>query len=642
MFVRQNDNNPQGQFYQDSLLTKPTTSQSVLDNMGASFVTPFALVGDVSNMLRQKPEGNPLRDAVESVDIMNQTPGIGWGQASANFLGNIVGFGLNPINWGFGRIGTMGAEAVTAGAAKIAPEALSAVARTPLKELLGENMGKYIPGVGKAKDIPLSLAIMGEKGVSAFGTFAGAGVPQALFDNYHADTQHIEWGGVAKDMGKMGAFGLAIASVPFAWGVLKGKVGRATGKAEEELGLGDYQKAFEDGTINENEFNWIKDYLTQPLEAPNLSARASKILADDGHPVNMAENEVPFDIIKKEDIDNLTHGINDQVLSHAPEEYKTALSDFTVHNSIDALRENPKSLDGVRGYVDFINQKLKDKASKLAEADKILDDHLLKSVKENMPFSQKEIFKMMKKYGFETSHLRNMPMTVPENLEGIVKRNSEIAMLEKKVADYEKKISQGKQGLKGKVSGISKQIEQLKEKVPKILTPKEELQDIRQKLLTEKGLPKDWERSKPYHRLVDLAHVWHNARTLLDRVHLEGQYEKQEAFSKLASHVLKLADSDVMRFANRDNVVNYMKARIEGKVFKESPIFEAVEKARMQNEVPPDADTLLNEQDVEVNKSNARDLSTEFMEASDKFKEFKSSENIFKNLIQCVQGSLNG
>lgn len=639
MFVRNDPQISKQEYYQDSLLKRPTASMSALENLSAGFITPLALAQDVSNMFSQKPEGNPLRDAVEGVDIMNQMPGASWGQGAANWLSNMVGYGLNPINWGFGRLGGMATEAAIGGAAKIAPDAVNVFMRTPIQDMVGENVGKFIPKVGAGKDIPLSLAIAGEKSAQAFGTFAGAGVPAAVFENYNADTRHINWGGVAKDMGYMGAFGLAIDSVPFAWGVLKSRVNRSLGKDVSDIVTPqDYQKAFEDGTISKDEYEWITDYHNNPLDTENLKQRATQILADDGHPVNVADHNVPFEILNSGDIDNLRSATNDQALSDSPEQYKTALSDFVVHNGLDAIRENPKLLDGVRGYVDFINQKLKDKSSKLADADKILDDHLLTSVKDFMPFSQKEMFKSMKKMGFESSHVRNIPLTVPENMVEHLKINEKINYLEGKLKDAKKKAGEGYQPNKQTL----RRIEELTARLPKILTPKEELVQLRESLLSGKELPKNWERSKDYHRLVDLSHVWHNAKTLLDRVHLEAQYERQEAYKNLASHALQLSDSDVGRFGNRSDVMNYMKARIEGKIFDREPIAGAEVKAAEQNQIPADSETVMKEQETQVQQSKAEKLSDEFMQSSEKYKEFNSSQNVFKNLIQCVLGSMNG
>ena len=76
------------------------------------------------------------------------------------------------------------------------------------------------------------------------------------------------------------------------------------------------------------------------------------------------------------------------------------------------------------------------------------------------------------------------------------------------------------------------------------------------------GLKKNFQMSAAYHRLMDLSNVLHNARTLLDRIHLEHEYNKQEAYRDLIDHLLKRADSNITATAKPDNVIEYLRKRI--------------------------------------------------------------------------------
>ena len=65
------------------------------------------------------------------------------------------------------------------------------------------------------------------------------------------------------------------------------------------------------------------------------------------------------------DMQNLQGVIADQVSGGVPEQYNKALSDFVIHDRFDKISEKPEMLDGVRGYVDFINMaSLKKRAAK--------------------------------------------------------------------------------------------------------------------------------------------------------------------------------------------------------------------------------------------------------------------------------------
>ncbi|MBX4189686.1 hypothetical protein KW791_00090 [Candidatus Parcubacteria bacterium] len=789
MFMRETHDSPKEQYYADSLLTKPTTSHSAFNNFAAGLVTPNAMMGDVNDMFSQKAEGKPLRDFVNSVEIMNQEPDIGWGQASANYLSNMIGYGLNPLTWGFGAIGGGVAEAAIGGAAKVAPEAAQIFMRRPLGDILGEKASKYLPQVAD-KEMPLSLAILGEKYTKSFGTLAGAGVPAAEYANYNADTKHINWGGAARDMSEMGLFGLAIESIPFAWGVLKSRINRGIGKPiDAPIEASEYQKAFDNGIITKDEFEWINDYHNNPLEADKLQQRATKILADNGHPVNTANHEVPFPIVDSGTVDSLKSALLDQSLADVPEESKTALSDYLVHNSIDNLRENPQALDGVRGFVEHINQKLIHRPEQSVKADKIMEKYMLKGLSKDMPMSQenmyKEITKLIKGQPDDLDYVEKaaskLPVSVPENIinriyqdRNIEYRQSENKQLFKK---YEKT---GNQKYIDRMKNNEAMIKKVNENLRAILTPAEELLQIKDEIFKTKlginepdyyhispetyeegqalkslfskkgveslkdflekwrydlfegdlplvkseikvlkehpklvflfkkgeldsainwlrnnkgrvntdikknkllgiydaanelktyerlgykavpheipakyikeitgelyhnGLKEGFDRGESYNRLLDLSNVWENAKTLLDRVHLEAEYERQAAYRDLASSILQMADSDVGRFADRNNVTNYLRDRIDSKVWKKDFIEGAIERAREAKEVPANADEIVSENENQVSQSNAPELSKEFDQATEKYKEFKGSEGIFKNLIQCVIGSLNG
>ena len=649
MLVRNNQLGDPNKFYNDAMLQKPSVSDTVFDNFASGFATPTVALNMVDSDFSKKPDGKAILSSLENIRLAQENPNLGWGQWLAGEGANMVGMALNPITWGLGAIGEGAGAGIIKGTSKIAskalPDATSVFMRKPLKELLAQPIAKYLPSqVGKAgAERDLSLALLSEKSLSTFGTFAGAGVPQGVVDNFNQDTNHIGWGGVAREAGEMGAFGIVIGSIPFTWGVLRGKINRASGRGVNDVvGIRDVDSAFEKGRITKDEHAWYVDYLEHQKnpsdvgKLESLQTRATEIAGNNGHKTNTVSNEALFDILKPEDISNLHGVVADQLASaHLPEEQRMALTNFIVHNRLDELRSNPESLDGVRGYVDFINQKMANKEAKLAQANEILDKHLLTSMKDNMIFSQKELLKMIRKSGFEASHVHHLPVTLPENLKTHLKLAEKISYLKDKLRkDKRKGLPENKQTVR--------RISELEKKLPKILTPKEELAHIRKTLLSEKGLPKKWQHSVAYHRLLDLSHVWENAKTLLDRVHMEDEYNRQEAFKDVSESILKISDSDQTAFAKPENVVDYLKARIEGQLHTEIPMKDIAVEVAEQQKVPTDADQVIDEQSQMLKDSQADDAKKELEASTERYKEFKSSENIFKNLISCVLGGLGG
>lgn len=623
------------EYLSNTLYKAPTLSKSVFDNLSAGFATPMVAASMLKGEYGQSPEGQALKDSMDAVDIENQAPGVSTGQWWANQGASMVGMLLNPVNWFGGEFASLGAKAAIGGAEKLAPSAVSTFMRTPLAEHFSQPISKWLGKEAEKKTLGEVLAPKFRMGA----TFAGVGLPQAVAENYNNDTRHIDWGGVAESAGKMGAFGIAIDSIPFAWGLLKGKINRGRqmphGEAVDTHAL---DKALEQGHITPAEHQWYKGYMDLQKDPSNidlqekLKADGSKLINLNGHTANTVTDKAMFEMLTPDDVTNLQGVVADQIAGGVEGEQGRALSNFIVHNRMDYIRENPAWLDGVRGYVEHVDGKLASREAMTAEADRILDQHMLKGVRENMPFSQRSMMKNLRQAGFESSHMAHFPLSLPENIQRHIKGLEKIDKLKRKVR-LEKR-----RGLEPNKQTV-KRIAELEAKLPKILTPKEELTHLRERLLG-KGLPKNLERSPDYHRLVDLSHAWHNAKSLLDRVHLEAQYERQKAFRDLAGQILRISDSDYGKIANPDNVVDYLKTRIEGQLRKVEPIKDVQNVLHDSQNVPADADTVLNDQEKEISKIDAEQMRNDFQEASARYREFKKSDGIFKNLISCVMGGL--
>jgi hypothetical protein len=626
-----------GKYIADTLLTKPGVAQSAYDNFVQGATTSSAAQVAIGNQLSEKPEGEALLTARKILEFQNENPEMGYGQKGLNFVSNMIGQVYDPASLLFGGIGSVAGRTITAGAAAILPAAVSSAVKLPLSEIFGKIGQKYLPErIGKeGADEALSLSLIGKQGTHVFTSFAGVGVPQAVAENYNLDTNHISWGGVARSATEMGAYGLAFGSVPFAYGIIKGKMRRGLG--EEAFSTPSAaDSALEKGLISPDEHKWYVDYLEHQKapadaeKATELQERATQLIGKNDHEVDTVNHEAPVSVVSADQMENLKAVLADQVASDLPAEYRTSMSDFVIHNEVDNLRDQTVSIDGLRGYSEVIEGKLKEKPRKIAEANKILDDHMLKSVKDNMPFSQKNVMKGIKQGGFEASHIQHIPLIIPENLIRRVKLLDKISKFKSKIKKY------------GANAQTERRIKELEDKLPKVLTPKEELVHLKEKLLTEKGLPKNWKNSEAYSRLQELAQVWHNARTLLDRVHLEHEYENQEAIKSMVDQLLNIVDGDLPRIAKRENVMEYLKQRIDNKIEKPASIEQLNTEVNKQLEVPQDASAILKNERESFEAKGKSDLYKEFEHSADLYEEFKASPNIFKTLISCVLGTLNG
>lgn len=645
MLNRTSDTISPEQYVNDSLLATPSVSETVFGNLAMGIVTPAVAAEAVQNHFSQKPQGQGLLTVYAANEMGNEAPGMSIAQKGLGYISNIIGQALDPLMWLGGEAGGLVAKGAVAGVAKVAPDAATVFMRTPLKDLVGKTIGDYIPEYAANK----GLGVVADKTLKNFGTFAGASVPQNIADNYNADTNHINWGGVAVSSGKMGALGIGIGAIPFAWGLIRGSINRGLGRDSfADVSSSSLDAALAEGHISPDEHQWFKDYLEHQNNpgdqkvSEDLQNRATQIISDRGHDVDYVNNKAQFNILRPEDMQNLQGVIADQLTGDVPDEMRTALSDFVVHQRLDDLTANPETLDGVRGYVDFIDKKLEARGAKSAEADQIVDDHLEKSIKERMPLDQKELVQTYKKSLNNIDHVKHLPISIPENVIKHIKEQNYIDDLESKnkslFKEYEKT---GNQSHVEKMKANEELIKELRENHTKILTPREELSQLREELLG-KPLKQGFQTSVAYNRLQDLANVWHNARTLLDRVHLEHEYERQKAFRDLAKNVLDIADSNQGQLAKPENVMDYLKRRIEGQIRKVEPANIPKQQAEKNGEIPADADQVLKEQREAIEKSQAEDAKKDFNTSLDKYTEFQGKENVFKNLISCVLGGLNG
>jgi len=184
-----------------------------------------------------------------------------------------------------------------------------------------------------------------------------------------------------------------------------------------------------------------------------------------------------------------------------------------------------------------------------------------------------------------------------------------------------------------------RRIEELEKKIPNILSPKAELEKIEKDLIKNDRTIDNFRSTNAYQRLHDLAQISDRAKVLLHHVELMRDYEKQEGYKNIADILIQMSEKGFRKISDGDRVVSYLKNRIE----QASGLKQEVEMAeRIKEEpVPQDAEKVLEEQ-AENQKTESEMHKEAYDQSKAKFDEFKKSENIFKNFIQCVMGSANG
>lgn len=581
--------------YENGLLTKPTPLHSMYMSGMGGFITGYKFAGDIYRKSVGLPENKQLKETIELIEREKNVEGQSLGQRSLNWIGDMVGYSISPPVLALGGIGGAVAKGISLGARAIAPKAVI--------PFLDRQVGKFT--VGEIGERLAGGALAGELSM----------VPLAFAE------------GKARVATEGGALGFALSSVPILLGMRKGlKISKEIEQKKPEIsGISEKSEIPQEMSIEDK---WHHDYENNLDSKENLQVRATKILKDQGLEVNPVTHEVQFNLLNENDVRNLQSAVTDSITSNVSESNKNHLIDYIINNRIDEIRSNPKSQMMMRAYDNYLTGKLSVRNSIISDADKLVSNVMKEKITNKALLSQPEIEKAIKKLSREESHVSQLPFTLPENIEKRIKLKDRIAELKKKEP----------------VKAVVRRIKELESKIPKIMKPKEELKYLYDRILKGKEYHNKL-KSRAYQRLQELADHWPQARALMERIHLEEEFEKQQAIKDAFSKLRKEVEKPIDRSARPEDVITYLKERIEGIKPRKNPIGESPKTPEQviqeSSKVPSDVETVLSEHKklAEEAPKNAKELKKELVKDNDRIKQFKSSGKALDEFIQCVLGS---
>lgn len=640
-------------FLEDSALTPISTTHSIFNGLTEGVGTNILAAQEIGSVLTGVPlVDENVKNTMEMVQKENENPLTTPGQTAANTISNMIGSGLGT---GYlGKLAGRGLGMVVGQAGKkVLPSAITNFSKKPLTRIFGEDVQNYLPkaAIEEGKRT-MNIGEFGQHLAQSYGMGAGFALPEAVKEHYNENQNTLNWGGIAKEtLGYGGAMGIAIDVFPYTAGVLWGKTKSFMGKVdkmplpgslkgvEEHPLLEGAIKAHQSGKITKEELKWFQDYLTKPEDMQSLKDRGVSILMKDGHPVDPGQLHVMLELMKPDDAQSFLTGVADQLGSAVDKAADSSLSQYVVDNGLDRLQSDPKLINGLKGFYDFIEHKLNFKNESLEKLKAIKESKNIAHINSLNPFSQKNIYKMFKKFANEESHTSSIPLTVPENIAKRIKIEKKISDLKQRMKN-EKKLAE-KEGREYKPNKQTvKRIQELEKKKPALLKPKNELDSIEKKLIKDGKTIDNFRSHNAYQRLHDLAQISDRAKVLLHHVELMREYEKQEGFKNIADVLIQMSEKGFRKLSDGDKVVSYLKNRIEESAALK-PEAELAEGKIKEEPVPADAEKVLEQQEIEQ-KSESEMHKEVYAEAKSKFDEFKKSENIFKNFMQCIEGSKNG
>lgn len=590
--------------YDNGLLIKPTPVQSMYQSGKGGFISGSKFIGDLYNKAYGLPENKELNETLELIQRETHFADQPFTQTAANWVADMIGYSLNPV--------VLGLTAASGGVAGFAVKAASKVAPKAITPFLEKTIGMVKHPTTKEL-VPLTVGDIGKRLTVSGAAGTGAGIPIAFEE------------GSATDAFMMGGIGMLFSSIPIAAGMFR-KV-RAKPKAEVK----GEETHFVEGEVSPVEENpeitkWMEDYENKSDTLENLEKRATALLQKEGFEVDGGNHKLPMYIMSEENVKNLQVAASDALTANLEPTSRNYLLDYLVRNNLDELRENPKSIKILQAYDNFLTGKLAGREALTKAADAIHETNMKSKITNDAFLSQPEIYKAVKKLSREESHVAHLPFTMPESLERRLKLESRIKELKKKPENKQ----------------TAKRIAELEAKLPKVLTPKEELAHIKHKLIDKQGY-RNKLTNREYDRLQELSEHWPQARSLLDRVHIEEAYEKQIAIKQVLDQMRKVLEAPLDRLSNPDNVIKYFKERMNNNKPKNiKPEVNPKKTIEDAGKVPFDESAAVEEYLKAAHESKATNLRTDSVKINDKITQFRSSEKVRTDFIQCMLEAANG
>lgn len=613
---------------------------------------------DILSAMNGMPATNPLDKSFEVFNKSLETPNMNWTQKTVDFFGSGIGY-LNPMSdIALIKPAAAAVEATSAALMRALPSGANAIARTPMRKfggLIGELTPDTIEGAGKhlAKAMAIGTSLT---------------LPESFLDNYNEKTGKFDIAGSVSQAFSNGVLSVAIDLVPVTAGAIFGKHKKTFAKEYENPLPGEsnnmstFDTALKNNEISKEEHDWIKTYLENPNNTQELKKKGVSILLKEGYNVDTAKQEMLMNLFKKDHYDNFHTAMLDQISSGANDQYASSLSDYVAATGLDFMTaENSKFIDGLNGYVHWMENRLEHEPKnmkRMAEARKKAD---LYHIENDHPISQSSLLKELKAVDYD---IQKIPHAVPKNLQFRAFQENRLSRLRQSIGRL-KKLSKKDKAYESKLDESAEEFRDIKSKIQKALSPQKELKELESHFLDRKELPDNYQQSHDYHRLIDLSHFSTKADALLHHIDIKQKYEVQTAYKDMIKFLSEIMESNVNKFANTENVINYFKNKYSKMGL---PVDSAAEKKigdvniktadgefsslkkkdeliDIQQDLKSDVrndDEILKANETDVDSANSKNLESDFKNKKERYEQFKTNELTLSQLVSCELGSTDG
>jgi predicted GNAT family acetyltransferase len=645
----------------------------------------------------------------------------------ASFIGGLA----NPLaiatGGGGGALTEGGITLLGTVARKVAPDIAGKVLDTTLAEGLSEGTKKVIPS-------KILAANLGEAGTSAgigFGAGVGAALPFTVADNYDKDSGKFNVKNIVKDLAVSGAFGMGINSTVYLGGLLfKGKTPSADVLREsyEDKETVAHSSSYEDAQqaavhlrekgeiqsynikldketdtytttyrrkkgqpspetqqLTPEEHRFIQQHVTADMTEREVDELASQILAKRGINVDTATHEVPVKIVHEDDINHMQGGIFDQLNSDLEGDMKHTLTDFLAAKNIDRLATDHNAIDGLRGLVEHVGERLKDRDSVLQK----FDERYEASPGNFLPEIKARVDKIKEKLLPDSEHKLNIDENENRIKISLDEDPNAAITLQKTENGLMISSSYVPEGKRAKGIGKALYIKAIKLansrklKLFSDVTVSDDAMRVYEALekigytfnknetaykVLQPGLKRNYfavsnakpiyelvsspekksrlidnhRNTKEYSELYALAKKYSLAKVLKNRIDREDEFNKEEAFAKVAQHLIDVSDNHEAFLTKPEKIGDYMQAKMDNafKGLDEGIEKDTLQKVEDRKTVPADTARLFADNE-ELMKTQSEDTKQvkEYRESKGRFDEFKTKGKVLSNLIKCLLGA---
>lgn len=632
----------------------------------ASFLKPLDEVALASTYI-PSPESNieTRKRLNENIGALNQTINDPQNSTLTNLSSYVASFAGGAVSL-VPTIPLIAATApvIEAGAFAVAPTLMTAglssgeylstrfLLSRPISQFFGQVGEKYLPGY--------TVEEGAAKAFRAAAQFKAATFPSYLAETYNQDLNQFNLReAMSADMNDQfsllmgaGAFGagkvlyqawksVASKSIPIPG--MKGFKSFLRKNKDEKISVLD--EALKDGSINKEAYDFAKKSINEP-QNPELQKEALKHINDINVDADPFTNNVLLKVLTKDDQREYKQAIDAYLGANLSEEKRDLLLQYVSRDKIDRLNltefSDPRKVAGYHGVVSYIEDLKKNEPERFKRLDQKLEN-ILDNVKEKDILSQDDLYNQLKSQGKFNNV--NVPYMVPKEV-------SKKLALAKKLNDLESKKTNIYKGLKGEeaLNEIKKDIENVKLK-----NSKQELNDIKNKLLQDVRKGKDIRIQPEYHRLKDKSEFLPEAQAIISRLNEEKTSLNTDALKTMLENLLEFSDSTFGTVAKHENVMSYLKAyadRVDFKNRSTEPVKSVTEDGKRDI---TRLESLLKKQDIDRDITNlpqdliqevkAKEIDTvfdDYEEVKKKLDNYESNNKVVDALINCVEGKING